>query len=191
MSPPEAFQQRDKGTSAPGRFRGAGGARASRNDGESGAVNRNDGPQAPEPHPGAVAFCVAAKAVFTAPILQFRGHRHYEERGLDAALSKFLQVLDRLSGPFLSFGSTMSLTSLACALGLAVALIALRLRRRQRRIRLRGIMRALFPRRITFHASTGIDFSYVIFNTFIFGAMFGWALFSERRGQYTDGAVAS
>src|SRR5689334_7470894 len=34
---------------APGRFRGAGGALASRNDGESGAVNRNDRAQAPEP----------------------------------------------------------------------------------------------------------------------------------------------
>ncbi len=99
---------------------------------------------------------------------------------MDAALSIFLQVLDRVTGPFLSFGSTLSLTSLACALVIAVALIALRRRRRQRRIRLRVIMRALFPRRITFHASTGIDISYVIFNTFIFGAMFGWALFSFR-----------
>jgi sterol desaturase/sphingolipid hydroxylase (fatty acid hydroxylase superfamily) len=99
---------------------------------------------------------------------------------LDAAWSIFLQVLYRVTGPFLSFGSMFSLTSLACALGIAVALIALRLRRRQRRIRLRVIMRALFPRRITFHASTGIDLSYLVFNTFIFGAMFGWALFSFR-----------
>ena len=99
---------------------------------------------------------------------------------MDAALSIFLQVLDRVTGPFLSFGSMFSLTSLACALGIAVALIAQRLRRRQRRIRLRVIMRALFPRRIAFHASTGIDISYVIFNTFIFGTMFGWALISFR-----------
>jgi len=99
---------------------------------------------------------------------------------LDAALPTFLQVLDRVTGPFLSIGSTLSLTSLACALGIAVALIALRLRRRRRRIRLRVIMRALFPRRITFHASTGIDVSYLIFNTFIFGSIFGWALFSFR-----------
>ena len=99
---------------------------------------------------------------------------------MDAALSIFLQMLDRVTGPFLSFGSTLSLTSLACALVIAVALIALRLRRRQRRLRLRVIMRALFPRRITFHASTGIDISYLIFNTFIFGSIFGWALFSFR-----------
>jgi sterol desaturase/sphingolipid hydroxylase (fatty acid hydroxylase superfamily) len=99
---------------------------------------------------------------------------------LDAAWSKFLEVLDRVTAPFLSVGSMFSLSSLACALGIAIALIAWRLRSRRRRIRLRVILRALFPRRITFHASTGVDVSYLIFNTFIFGAMFSWALFSFR-----------
>jgi len=99
---------------------------------------------------------------------------------LDAAWSKFLEVLDRVTAPFLSVGSMFSLSSLACALGIAIALMAWRLRSRRRRIRLRVILRALFPRRITFHASTGVDVSYLIFNTFIFGAMFSWALFSFR-----------
>ncbi len=99
---------------------------------------------------------------------------------MDAAWSVFLQVLERVSGPFLSFGSMVSLTSLGCALLIAVAFVAARLRRRRRRIRLKVVLRALFPRRMVAHASTGIDISYLIFNTFIFGAMFGWALLSFR-----------
>lgn len=106
---------------------------------------------------------------------------------MDTAWSTLLQVLERLTGPLLSFGSMLSLTSLACALCIAVAFIAVRLRRRKRPIRLRVITRALFPRRIASHASTGIDVSYLIFNTFIFGAMFGWALLSF--GMISHGAI--
>jgi len=99
---------------------------------------------------------------------------------LDATWSFILQVLERVTGPLLSPGSQFSLTSLLCALCIAVAFIAVKLYRRKRHVRLAVIMRALFPRRIALHASTGIDFSYLIFNTFIFGAMLGWALVSFR-----------
>jgi sterol desaturase/sphingolipid hydroxylase (fatty acid hydroxylase superfamily) len=91
-----------------------------------------------------------------------------------------LQVLANLSRPFLSFGSTFSLSSLACALGVAVAVLAARRLRRGRRIRLKAITRALFPRRIASHPSTLIDVSYLVFNVFIFGAIFGWALLSYQ-----------
>jgi sterol desaturase/sphingolipid hydroxylase (fatty acid hydroxylase superfamily) len=83
-------------------------------------------------------------------------------------------------------GSLFSLSSLACALCIAIAFIAARLHRRQRRIRLKVILRALFPRRIASH-STGIDFSYLVFNTFIFGAMFSWAVLSF--GLFSNGAI--
>ena len=99
---------------------------------------------------------------------------------MDAAWSILLQVLERLAGPLLSYGSMLSLTSLASAFCLAVGFIVVKRRRRKRRIRLGVIMRALFPRRIARHASTGIDVSYLVFNTFIFGVMFGWALLSFR-----------
>ena len=92
-----------------------------------------------------------------------------------------LQVLGALSRPFLSFGSELSLTSLACALGVAVAFLAARRLRRGRRIRLKVIMRALFPRRIASHPSTLVDVSYLVFNLFIFGTIFGWALLSGAR----------
>ena len=106
---------------------------------------------------------------------------------MDTAWPIFLQVLERLTGPLLSFGSMLSLTSLACALCIAVVFIAIRLRRRKRHIRLRVIMRALFPRRIASHASTRIDVSYLVFNTFIFGAIFGGALLSF--GAISNGAI--
>ena len=99
---------------------------------------------------------------------------------VDAVWSFLLQILTTISGPFLSFGSMLSLTAMACALAMAVAFIAIRLRRRSRPIRLRVIVRALFPHRILRHASTGIDFSYLIFNVFVFGLMFGWGLLSFR-----------
>jgi sterol desaturase/sphingolipid hydroxylase (fatty acid hydroxylase superfamily) len=98
---------------------------------------------------------------------------------VDSVWSVGLQVIERVTGPFLSSGSAFSLTSLGCALAIAVAFIALRLRRRKRSVRVKVIMRALFPRCIAC-ASSGVDFSYLIFNTFIFGVIFGWALLSYR-----------
>jgi sterol desaturase/sphingolipid hydroxylase (fatty acid hydroxylase superfamily) len=98
---------------------------------------------------------------------------------VDAIGSIVLQFLERVSGPFLTAGSVFSLTSLGCALLIAVAYIAVRLRRRRRRLRARVILRALFPRRLA-GASTGVDISYLVFNVFIFGAIFGWAAISFR-----------
>jgi sterol desaturase/sphingolipid hydroxylase (fatty acid hydroxylase superfamily) len=97
---------------------------------------------------------------------------------VDGAGSLIFQVVKRIAGPFLSIGSNFSPTSLLAALCLAVAFVAVQRRLRQRRIRLKVIARALFPRRITAHPSTRIDLSYLVFNTFIFGAIFGWALLS-------------
>jgi sterol desaturase/sphingolipid hydroxylase (fatty acid hydroxylase superfamily) len=99
---------------------------------------------------------------------------------LDAAWSFIIGVLATVTAPFLAPGSVFSATSLLCALTIAVVFIAVKLARRKRRIRLRVLWRALLPRRIASHASTGIDLSYLVFNTFIFGAMFGWALISFR-----------
>jgi sterol desaturase/sphingolipid hydroxylase (fatty acid hydroxylase superfamily) len=98
---------------------------------------------------------------------------------VDSFWSIVLKVVERITGPFLSFGSTFSLSSLGCALVIAIAFVAFRLGRRRRPMRAKVIVRALFPRRVAC-ASSGIDFSYLIFNTFIFGAIFGWALLSFR-----------
>ena len=98
---------------------------------------------------------------------------------MDSVWSVVLQAVERIAAPFLSLGSSFSLTSIACALGIAVAFIAWRLRRRRRPVRAKVIVRALFPRRIAC-ASSGIDFSYLIFNTFVFGVIFGFALLSFR-----------
>lgn len=97
---------------------------------------------------------------------------------MDGTAPIILQVLQRVAEPLLSLGSIFSLTSLACALCLAVALLTMRRRLRGRRVRLKVILRALFPRRIASHPSTRIDASYLVFNTFIFAAIFGWGLLS-------------
>jgi sterol desaturase/sphingolipid hydroxylase (fatty acid hydroxylase superfamily) len=55
-------------------------------------------------------------------------------------------------------------------------LVARNRRQRGRKLKLKTMMRALFPRRITRHVSTGVDISYLVFNTFIFGFIFGWSL---------------
>jgi sterol desaturase/sphingolipid hydroxylase (fatty acid hydroxylase superfamily) len=97
---------------------------------------------------------------------------------VDSVWSIVLQALERITGPFLSFGSTFSLSSLGCALVIAIAFTAFRLGRR-RPVRAKVIMRALLPRRVVC-ASSGIDFGYLIFNTFVFSVIFGWALLSFR-----------
>ena len=107
---------------------------------------------------------------------------------MDAVWSYLLQLLNKMTGPFLPVGSPFSLTSLSCALFIAVAFIAMRLHWRKRPIKFRVIVRALFPRRITRHASTGIDFSYFVFNAFVFGALFSWALVAFS--TISEGTVA-
>ena len=88
--------------------------------------------------------------------------------------------LRKLSALFLTFGSQYSLTSLACALVLAAGFIALRRYRKNRRIRIKTIARALFPEHILKSPSTGADFGYLYFNTFVYGLAFGWAVLSYQ-----------
>ena len=79
-----------------------------------------------------------------------------------------------------SVGSEFSLTSLDCALAIAGAVLVYRQRRKARRIRLRALMRALFPRRIVKSPSSVTDFGYFLFNTFVYGGIFGMAAVSYQ-----------
>ena len=86
-----------------------------------------------------------------------------------------------------SQGSSLSATSLLCALCIAVGFVVVRRRRRNRRIRVRTIAGALFPKRL-FCASTSTDISYLFYNLFVHGLIFGWAMLSYE--YLTNGIVA-
>jgi len=92
----------------------------------------------------------------------------------------FTFFLDQLTNLLFSTGSHFSLSSLACALGIAVAVLALRRFKKNRRLRLKAIMRALFPRRITTSPSTYADLGFVFFNVFVFSLVLGWAVLSYQ-----------
>jgi sterol desaturase/sphingolipid hydroxylase (fatty acid hydroxylase superfamily) len=74
-----------------------------------------------------------------------------------------------------SFGSQISLTSLACALAIAAVFLTVRHIRRRGRMSPRLLLRALFPRRILRHRSTGADIGWLLFNCFVYGGIFGMA----------------
>lgn len=99
---------------------------------------------------------------------------------MDAVSTLVSYVLLRLKALFLGPGSEISLTSLGCALAVAFTFLAVRHYRRRRRMRLKVLLRALFPRRITRHPSTLLDLGYLFVNVFLFGAIFGWALLSYQ-----------
>jgi sterol desaturase/sphingolipid hydroxylase (fatty acid hydroxylase superfamily) len=79
-----------------------------------------------------------------------------------------------------SIGSHFSLTSLAAALLIATVFFVWQRVRRGRRVRLRTILRALFPKRILHSRSNEADIGYLIFNVFVYGVMFGWAVLSYQ-----------
>lgn len=89
-------------------------------------------------------------------------------------------LLGQVRKLFLLPGSTLSLTSLACALCIAIVFVALKRRRRNRRIRARTIVRALFPRRIIASASSYADLGFLYFNLFLNGLLIGWAVLSYQ-----------
>jgi sterol desaturase/sphingolipid hydroxylase (fatty acid hydroxylase superfamily) len=78
------------------------------------------------------------------------------------------------------YGAHLSFSSLAVALTASAAFFTWQRVRRGRRVRLRTVLRALFPRRILKSPSNYADFGYLLFNAFIFGIVFGWAILSYQ-----------
>jgi sterol desaturase/sphingolipid hydroxylase (fatty acid hydroxylase superfamily) len=103
-------------------------------------------------------------------------------------LARWLTTI--LQSQFLAPGSTSSLESLLCALAVAVVFLACRRRGRGRPLRARVLVRALFPRRLIESASTKADAGFLVFNIFMAGALFGWALLSSHQiCLLTDGLL--
>ncbi len=91
-----------------------------------------------------------------------------------------------------SLGSPFSVTSLAAALLIAVVFFMAQRLRRGRRLRWRTLWRALFPKRIVASKSNEADIGYLIFNVFVFGVVFGWAVLSYQSVSHgiADAATA-
>ena len=98
-----------------------------------------------------------------------------------------LNIVYRSYDLLFSVGSQISLTSLGCAFVIAAAFLTLRHIRRRGRMRPRVLLRALFPRRILLHRSTGADIGWLLFNCFVYGAIFGLAGLSYQ--FLTNGVV--
>ena len=89
----------------------------------------------------------------------------------------------------LSLGSHFSATSLLAALLIAALFFAWQRIKRGRRLRWRVIARALFPKRIVRHKSNRADIGYLLFNVFLSGIVFGWAVLTYQ--FITNGLIAT
>jgi sterol desaturase/sphingolipid hydroxylase (fatty acid hydroxylase superfamily) len=96
-------------------------------------------------------------------------------------------VWHQISTLVLSVGSQLSASSLVAALVIAVLFLAWQRVKRGRRLRWRVIKRALFPKRILRHKSNGTDIGYLLFNVFLSGLAFGWAVLAYQ--AITNGIV--
>lgn len=91
-----------------------------------------------------------------------------------------VNIFNRYCELFFSVGTEFSATSLVCALLIAGGFLAYRRYRKRGRVRLRLLARALFPKRILRHPSFTADVGYFLFNTAVYGAIFGMATVSYQ-----------
>jgi sterol desaturase/sphingolipid hydroxylase (fatty acid hydroxylase superfamily) len=88
-----------------------------------------------------------------------------------------------------SLGSHFSFTSLGAALLIATIFYGVKRIRRGRKLRAKTILRALFPKRIVASPSNYADIGYLLFNVFVFGVVFGWALLTYE--TVTNGIISN
>jgi sterol desaturase/sphingolipid hydroxylase (fatty acid hydroxylase superfamily) len=81
---------------------------------------------------------------------------------------------------------TFSFASLFSALCVATLFLGLKHRGRSKPLRLRVLLRALFPHRLRRSRSSRADVGYFVFNVFVVGLLFGWAVVSY---QFVNGAT--
>jgi len=96
---------------------------------------------------------------------------------------------NQLSKLLFSLGSHFSFTSLAAALAVATGFYTYKRIARGRRVRPKTILRALFPRRIVASPSNYADIGYLLFNVFVFGIVFSWAVLAYQ--TVTNGIIGA
>ncbi|MFM9939689.1 MAG: sterol desaturase family protein [Hyphomicrobiaceae bacterium] len=88
------------------------------------------------------------------------------------------QLLGRLKELFLSPASDISLASLGTAFLIAMLFIVWQRARRGRQTSFRVLLRAFFPDKLLFGASTRADIGFFFINSFVAGMLLGWAILS-------------
>jgi len=86
----------------------------------------------------------------------------------------------QLAHMLLSPGSKFSVAAIACTI-LIAAMFVLSRRTRLRQVRLKVLLRGLFPRRLWRSASGKADITWSVFNIFIAGLLFSWAVLSAQQ----------
>jgi sterol desaturase/sphingolipid hydroxylase (fatty acid hydroxylase superfamily) len=104
----------------------------------------------------------------------------------DLVAAASAHVAAKLGALFLSLG-TFSLASFFTALCVAVLFLGLRRQRSRRHIPLKVLARALFPRKLTRSPSSAADAGFFLFNFFLAGLLFGWAIVSYHLVAATIG----
>jgi sterol desaturase/sphingolipid hydroxylase (fatty acid hydroxylase superfamily) len=89
----------------------------------------------------------------------------------------FAHVGAKLAALFLSLG-TFSLASWFTALCVAVLFLGFRRPRSRQQVRLKVLARALFPRKLVRSPSSAADVCFFLFNFFLAGLLFSWAIVS-------------
>ena len=91
-----------------------------------------------------------------------------------------LFVAEKLRHIFLSPGGTFSLASLLSALVIALLVLQWQRRGRQKPVKARVLLRAVFPRRLWASRSGRADIGFFLFNSFLAGLLFSWAILSAH-----------
>lgn len=96
---------------------------------------------------------------------------------IDLPATALAYIGAKLANLFLSLG-TFSLASWFTALCVAVLFLGLRRPKARRNIKLKVLMRALFPRKLLNSPSSTADVWFFVFNFFLAGVLFSWAIVS-------------
>jgi sterol desaturase/sphingolipid hydroxylase (fatty acid hydroxylase superfamily) len=102
-------------------------------------------------------------------------------------------ALNQVGRALLSVGSGFSLTSLAVALFIAAGYLIHRRSQQNRSLKMSTLVRGIFPGWMMRHASHRADIGFFIFNVFVDGMMFGWAILSYKfwSNLVVDGTTAA
>ncbi len=99
---------------------------------------------------------------------------------MQGLLGGLTAIAQHVARQVLSPGSGISVTSLVSALAIAAAVIVFERVKRRRGMSPRLLWRALFPRWIVASRSNRVDVGLLLFNTLLFGLLFGWAIASQK-----------
>ena len=111
---------------------------------------------------------------------------------LSTALGVAELFLRQMANLLLAPGSPLSLASLASALFIGSAVLFLRRSRRGRPLPIRLLMRAMFPKRLLWGPSIKADIGLCLFNLFVFGGLFGWAVLTyDHVRHWTEAGLSS